>query len=77
MKVEITESQYKSLIKEHYDSDKLYSREHIVKRLSKGPRHIREYIDRLPHIPCSDSNGNETTCTKIPEVVYVYLSGNY
>jgi hypothetical protein len=77
MKVLITESQYKSLILEHFDSERLYDREHIVKRLMKGPRQIKEYIKRLPHIPCSDSEGNERVCTKIPEVIYVYLSGNY
>lgn len=76
---------FNSLITEHYDSEKLYNREHLVKRLNmknqKGffitPKEIRNYIQSLPHIDCYDSEGNKQICTKIPEVMYVYLSGRY
>ena len=77
MKIIISETQYKNLLSEYYDEDKLYSRDYVVDRLKKGPKELRKYINNLPSIPCSDSNGNERICTKIPEVIYVFLSGNY
>jgi hypothetical protein len=77
MKIVISESQLTSLIKEDYNSDKLYSRESVVNRLKKGPREMRTYIKDLPSIPCTDRQGNETICTKIPEVVYIYFTGKY
>lgn len=77
MKLLITESQYTNLISEYYDSEQLYSREYVVKRLSKGPKYMKEYIKNLPHIECTDNQGVQSTCTKIPEVVYQFLFGNF
>ncbi len=77
MKIVISESQYKTLMSEHYNSDKLYGRDQIVKRLKMGPRYIQVYIKDLPFIPCRDSEGNERICTKIPEVIYQYLYGRF
>jgi hypothetical protein len=76
---------FNSLITENYDSEKLYNREFLVKKLSmknqKGffiaPKEIRSHIQNLPYIDCFDSEGNKHVCTKIPEVLYVYLSGRY
>ena len=42
-----------------------------------APREIRKYVKDLPDIPCQDMDGNETTCTKIPQVLYVYITGRY
>jgi hypothetical protein len=77
MKIVISESQYSTLINEHYDSDKLYSRASVVNRLKKAPRELRKFANDLPSIPCTDGQGNETICTKIPEVVYIYFTGKY
>jgi hypothetical protein len=76
MKLVITESQYKTLVTEYYDGDKLYDRERIVAKL-KTSRNMREYIKKLPHIEVSDEQGNVKIATRIPEVVYVFLYGNY
>jgi hypothetical protein len=84
-KIIITESQLKNIIKEYFDGDKLYHRESLVKKLlsknSKGyynaPKEIRSYVEKLPYIDCYDSDGNKQICTKIPEVLYVYLNGRY
>jgi hypothetical protein len=76
MKLLITESQYTNLISEYYDSEQLYSREYVVKRLSKGPKYMKEYIKNLPHIECT-KNGEPHVCTHIPEVVYQFLTGNF
>jgi hypothetical protein len=77
MKLFITESQYNKILLEYYDSEKLYSRENVVKRLSKGPKYMKEYIKDLPHIDCTDRNGEPHVCTRIPEVVYQFLTGNF
>ena len=48
---------------------------------SKGfyiaPKPIRDIVEKLPYIDCVDSQGNPATCTKIPEVIHVYLTGRY
>jgi hypothetical protein len=77
MKVILTENQYNTLLLEYYDSEKIYLRERIVNSLMKGPQYIRQYIKKLPHIPVQDSNGNTVVGTKIPEVIYQYLYGNF
>ena len=77
MKVILTENQYNTLLLEYYDSEKIYLRERIENSLMKGPQYIRQYIKKLPHIPVQDSNGNTVVGTKIPEVIYQYLYGNF
>lgn len=77
MKLLINESQYTKLLSEYYDSEKLYSRESVVKRLTKGPKYMRDYIKNLPHIECTDQKGEPHICTRIPEVVYQFLTGNF
>ena len=85
MSIEFKKSELESLIMEYYEREKLYHRESIVQRLlmknKKGfylaPKSIRDFVETLPYIDCYDSNGNKQTCTKIPEVVYVYLEGKY
>ena len=77
MKIIISESQYNNLILEYYDSEKLYYRDYVVDRLRKGPRELKKYIKDLPSLEYQDDNGNVKIFTKIPEVVYVYLTGNY
>ncbi len=78
MKVIVTESQYQRVISEgFYESEKLYPRDYIVGRLNRSPKYMREYIKNLPHIECTDNQGNQSICTKIPEVVYQFLFGNF
>ena len=82
-KINLTESKLISLIKgllkeDYYDSDRLYRRDYIVAKLSRGPRELKKYINSLPSIPCVNNNtGQEEICTKIPQVIHVYLTGNY
>jgi hypothetical protein len=69
----------KPLNEEIYDKNRLYPREKLIKRLSKRetPRNIRSLLNDLPTIDCWDREGKKEICTKIPEVIYVYLSGRY
>ena len=79
--IKLNESELVSIIKkminENYDPSRLYSRNHVAYRLKMPPRELRRYIKELPHIDCVDANGNKHVCTKIPEVVYVFLQGIY
>lgn len=76
-----TESQLVKLVRkvlnEQYEQDRLYPKEYIVKVLRSGPQELKHHIKKLPSIPCFNGKGQETICTKIPEVVQVYLSGRY
>lgn len=77
MKLILTESQYKTILNEYYNPEKLYSRHHIVSQLKNAPSYMKKYINTLPSLECTDSQGNPHTCTRIPEVVYQYLFGNF
>jgi hypothetical protein len=45
--------------------------------LRKGPRELKKYIKDLPYIDCTNSNGEKHVCTKIPEVIEVFIKGRY
>ena len=68
---------YEQLNESYYDSNRLYNRDSIVKRLEKAPSYMRSYIKELPEIRCTDAAGNPMICTQIPQVVYQYLFGNF
>jgi hypothetical protein len=38
---------------------------------------IKKYIKNLPYIECRDQNDEKRVCTQIPEVVYMFLFGNF
>lgn len=77
MKIILSESQYKRIFVEYHDADKLYSRDYVVNRLMIGPKHLKKFIKDLPSIEQVDDEGNVKIFTKIPEVVYIYLTGKY
>ena len=78
MKIKITESQYNKIITEsYYDSDKLYSKQYIENVTRNAPRNIKNVVKGLEVIGCIDKNGNMTQCVRIPEVLFVYISGRY
>lgn len=61
------------VINENYDPERLYSKQSIVNQLSKSPKYIKKYVKDLPDIPCVNSEGKKSICTKIPEVLFMYL----
>lgn len=65
-----------SVITEQFNPDRLYPKDYIVRVLKNGPRELRSIIKQLQDIPCSNGK-EETVCTKIPEIVHVYLTGRY
>ena len=66
-----------NLINEQYDPEKLYYRYKLISRLEKGPYELKRYIKTLPVIVRKDDDGNTIVLTKIPEVIWVYLTGRY
>jgi len=77
-KIRINESQYKRiLIESYYDSERLYSKQYIENVTLKAPKNIKNIVRSLEIIGCTDKNGNQTQCVKIPEVLFVYINGRY
>ncbi len=78
MKIRISESQYNKIITEsYYDSDKLYSKQFIENVTRNANRDIKNIVKGLEVIGCTDRYGNMTQCVRIPEVLFVYISGRY
>ena len=78
MKIKITESQYNKIITEsYYDSDKLYSKQYIENATRNANRDIKNIVRGLEVIGCTDNKGNMSQCVRIPEVLFVYISGRY
>ena len=77
-KVIITEKQLRGIIEEsYYDSQKLYSKEYIVNVTRTAPSNIKNIVRGLEIIGCTDRDGNTTQCVRIPEIIFVYISGRY
>jgi len=77
-KILITESQLKRLISEsYYDSNKLYSKQYIENVTRNASREIKNIVKGLEVLGCVDGSGNLSQCVRIPEVLFVYISGRY
>lgn len=81
MKLKLSESEMVSwmreVIKEQYDSERLYPKDEILRMLKNGPKELKRYIDKLPDIPCQNDLGQKNICTRIPEIIFVYMTGRY
>jgi hypothetical protein len=64
-------------ITEQYNPDRLYPKEEIIKILKSAPKELKYILKKLPSIPCENENGIRTVCTRIPETLFVYLTGRY
>ena len=67
----------KKIIKEIYEPKKLYPVESVYMGIANAPREIKQLVSRLEPIPCVNDKGEKRSCFRIPEVLYVYFSGNY
>ena len=65
------------ILKEIYEPKMLYPVESVYMGIGKAPREIKQLVSRLEPIPCVNEKGEKRTCFRIPEVLYVYFSGNY
>lgn len=76
-KKESVSSIIKKVLKEQYDSQRLYPVEQIYTMFSKAPAELKRIVKRLDPIPCVNNRGEERTCFRIPEVLHVYMTGRY
>ena len=77
MEYDIDDEVNESVIKEQYDSSRLYPKQEILRLLKNAPIELRQIAKKLPNIPCENDKGERTICTKIPETIHVYLTGRY
>ena len=66
-----------SILREQFDSERLYPKEYILKVIKTGPKELKYIKKQLQDIPCVNKNGEQSVCTKIPEILHVYLTGRY
>lgn len=76
-KIIITENQLKLVRESYYDSNKLYSKQYIDNVTRNAPRDIKNIVNSLEIVGCVDGSGNLSQCVRIPEVLFVYVSGRY
>lgn len=67
----------KNLVVEQFDSERLFPKDYILRVLKTAPKELKYIKKQLQDIPCSNDKGQETICTKIPEILFVYLTGRY
>ena len=67
----------KRILKEIYDSQRLYPVTSIYSRLRNAPIEIKKIVGNLEAIPCVNQKGEKAMCFRIPEVLHVYFSGKY
>lgn len=67
----------KKIIREIYEPKKLYPVESVYMGIANAPREIKQLVSKLNPIPCVNERGEKRSCFRIPEVLYVYFSGNY
>ena len=76
-KKESVETLIRKILKEIYEPKKLYPVESVYMGIANAPREIKQLVSRLEPIPCVNDKGEKRSCFRIPEVLYVYFSGNY
>lgn len=74
---ESLEKVIRNILKEIYEPKKLYPVESVYMGIANAPREIKQLVSRLEPIPCVNERGEKRSCFRIPEVLYVYFSGNY
>ena len=76
-KIIITENQLKLVRESYYDSNKLYSKQYIDNVTRNAPRDIKNSVNSIEIVGCIDGSGNLSQCVRIPEVLFIYISGRY
>jgi len=74
---ESLEKTIRNILKEIYEPKKLYPVESVYMGITNAPRELKQIVSTLKPIPCINDKGEKRSCFRIPEVLYVYFSGNY
>jgi len=67
----------KKVLKEQYDSNRLYPVKEIDKMFSNAPLELKRILKKLQPVPCINNVGEKSFCYRIPEVLHVYMTGRY
>jgi hypothetical protein len=67
----------KKVLKEEFNRERLYPVEYIYKNMKGAPSELKRIVSTLNAIPCVNDRGEKKMCVKIPEVIYVYITGRY
>jgi hypothetical protein len=81
----LTEEQINTVILEYYDRNKPYVRKNIFRALEGAPGFVKSHLKGLPRFyirdeqgnPHVDDEGNKIIYTKIPEIIYDYITGKF
>lgn len=67
----------KKVLKEEYDSNRLYPVKEIDRMFSNAPLELKRILKKLEPVPCINNVGEKNFCYRIPEVLHVYMTGRY
>lgn len=67
----------RKVLKEQYDSNRVYPVKEIERMFSDAPLELKQIIKKLEPIPCVNDKGEKSFCYRIPEVLHVYMTGRY
>jgi len=67
----------RKVLKEQYDSNRVYPVKEIERMFSDAPLELKQIIKKLEPIPCVNDKGEKSFCYRLPEVLHVYMTGRY
>ena len=67
----------KQVLKEEFQQKRLYPIDYIYSQVNNAPYEIKKLVKELKPISCVNEKGEKKMCAKIPEVLYVFLTGRY
>ncbi len=70
-------STIRRVLKEQYDSQRLYPVQEIQRLFADAPIELKRIIKKLESVPCMNDKGEKNFCFRLPEVLHVYMTGRY
>jgi len=67
----------KKVLREQYNREMLYPVEQVYMMTSQAPVELKRIVKGLKPINCVNKSGEKRSCFRIPEVLFVYLTGRY
>ena len=65
------------VLTEQYNPERLFLKDEIERQLHGAPSELKRIFKKLNLIKCENEKGERNVCVRIPEVIYVYLTGRY
>jgi hypothetical protein len=67
----------KKVLREQYNREMLYPVEQVYMMTNQAPVELKRIVKGLKPIDCVNKSGEKRSCFRIPEVLFVYLTGKY